>query len=262
MKTFIKIVKIIFRLALIGFGCYYMFMFVRPVFGMIFNIGSVLGAFLSLIAILVGIFLEKIIEFCKRHYKTKKGKILLNTFFSVFTIGLICFSLTLGSIVTSAKTNASNENTVIILGCAVRGEKPSYTLNKRINCAYDYLADNPDSVAILSGGQGRGENISEAQCMYNVLTEKGIDADRLYLEDKSTNTDENISFSKQIIEENNLSTDIAIVSSDYHLKRAAMICKKNGFENIYRISAPSTFFDKPTFYLREVLGVVKEFIIR
>ncbi|HBN38525.1 MAG TPA: YdcF family protein [Ruminococcaceae bacterium] len=262
MKTLIKIVKILFRLALIGFGCYYMFMFVRPVFGVIFNIGSVLGAFLSLIAILVGIFLNKIIDFCKKHYQSKKGKILLNTFFTVFTIGLLCFSLTLGSIVTSAKTNAKNESTVIILGCAVRGEKPSYTLNRRISTAYDYLTDHPDSVAVLSGGQGRGENISEAQCMYNVLTEKGIDPDRLYLEDKSTNTGENIAFSKQIIEENNLSTDIAVVSSDYHLKRATMICKKNGFDNVHRISSPSTYFDKPTFYLREVLGVVKEFIIR
>ena len=55
--------------------------------------------------------------------------------------------------------------------------------------------------------------------------------------------------------------DVAIVTSDYHLKRAKMICEKNG---IYprTINAPSTYFDKPTFYLREALGVIKEFVVR
>lgn len=262
MKTLKTIIRITIQLALIGFGCYYMYMFVRPVFGIIFNIGSVLGAFLSLIAILVGIFLKQIIAFCKKHYQSKKGKIILNTLFSVLGIGILCFCITLSSIVLSAKTNADTQSTVIILGCAVRGDKPSYTLNTRIKYAYEYLEENPDSVAVLSGGQGSGENISEAQCMYDVLTEKGIDPNRLYLEEKSTNTYENIAFSKALINENNLSTDIAVVSSDYHLKRATMICEKNGLKNVHRISAPSTFFDKPTFYLREVLGVVKEFIIR
>jgi uncharacterized SAM-binding protein YcdF (DUF218 family) len=98
--------------------------------------------------------------------------------------------------------------------------------------------------------------------MFDILIEKGIDASRLYTEDESTNTDENIAFSKSIIEENNLSNDIVVVSSDYHLKRATMICKKNGFKNVHTVSVPSTYYDKPTFYLREVLGVVKEFIIR
>lgn len=261
MKKIKSVILIIIQLALIALGCYYMYMFVAPIFGIIFNIGSVLGAFLSLIAILTGMFLKPIIRFCKKHYKSRKGKIILNTLFSVLGIGTVCFCLTLGSIVTSAKTDAQNQSTVIVLGCAVQGKKPSYTLKTRINAACDYLEKNPDSAAVLSGGQGNGENISEAQCMYNILTENGIDPQRLYLEDRSTNTKENIAFSKEIIEENDLSSDIAVVSSDYHLKRATMICEKNGFENVRRISAESIYFDKPTFYLREVLGVVKELII-
>lgn len=262
MKKSVKIIKLIFQTLLIGAGGYYLFMFVCPVFHMISNIGNILGAFMSLCAILAGVFANRIIEFCKKHYKSKKGKILLNAFFTVFAVGLICFSLALGSVVASAKTTADNQSTIIILGCAVRGETPSFTLSSRINAAYDYLNENPDSVAILSGGQGNNEDISEAQCMYNILTEKGISPDRLYLEDKSTNTGENIAFSKQLIDEYNLSTQVAVATSDYHLKRAKMICEKNGFEDVGTISAASTYFDKPTFYLREVLGVVKEFIFR
>lgn len=98
--------------------------------------------------------------------------------------------------------------------------------------------------------------------MFNMLTEKGIEPERLYLEDTSVNTDTNIKNSIKIIEENNLDKDVAVVSSDYHLKRATMICEKNGLKNPHRISAPSTYNDKPTFYLREVMGVVKEVLVK
>lgn len=260
MKNLTKAIKIIAQLILIGFSGYYLFMFVCPVFHRIVNIGNILGILLSFTALLSGVFLDKIISFCKRHYKNKTAKAALNTAFTVLGVGIICFCLTMGSIITSAKTDACDQNTVIILGCAVRGTTPSFTLKSRINAAFDYLEKNPESVAVLSGGQGKHEDISEALCMYNILTEKGIDPKRVYLEDKSTNTYENLTFSKKIIEQNKLSDNIAVVSSDYHLKRATMLCKKAGFNNVKRISAPSTYFDKPTFYLRELLGVVKEFI--
>ena len=74
------------------------------------------------------------------------------------------------------------------------------------------LDDSPNANAVLSGGQGSDEIMSEAQCMYNVLTESKIDSSRLYMEDKSTNTTENIRNSMKIIEDNNLNTDITIVT--------------------------------------------------
>lgn len=92
MKKIKSVILIIIQLALIALGCYYMYMFVAPIFGIIFNIGSVLGAFLSLIAILTGMFLKPIIRFCKKHYKSRKGKIVLNTLFSVLGIGTVCLS--------------------------------------------------------------------------------------------------------------------------------------------------------------------------
>ena len=134
-------------------------------------------------------------------------------------------------------------------------------LSYRINSAYDYLTKNPKSVAILSGGQGRGESISEAQCMFNELTEKGIEPNRLYLEDKSTNTFENISFSKNIIDKYGFSTEVAVATSNFHLKRATMIAEKQGL-TAKRISAETSQFLIPTYYVRDTLGVIKEFIIK
>lgn len=255
-KKVLTAFRILVQIALTAGGVYYLYMFITIALMGIVNIANILGAILSVIVILIGIFLNKIIKFCKKHYETKKGKILLGTCFTVLTVGIVCFSLALGSVIGSAETDADNQETIIVLGCSVY----SYTLKCRVNAAYDYLENNPDSVAVLSGGQGPNEHISEAQGMYDMLTEKGISADRLYLEDKSVNTDSNIENSVKVIEENNLSKDVAVVSSDYHLKRAKMICEKNGLKNVHTINAPSTYYDKPTFYLREVMGVAKEFI--
>lgn len=258
MKYFIRFIQSILIICGIGFFCLFAALMLR----FIFNIGNVLGAAISLAVLLAGVFLNKIIAFCKKHYKSKKGKTFINTALTIIGTGVLCFCMALSSVIICDSTNADNQKTLIVLGCAVRGETPSLTLNSRINAAYDYLESNPNSVAVLSGGQGRDEDISEAQCMFNILTEKGIESNRLFIEDESVNTATNIEYSKKVIEENGLSSDIAVVSSDYHLKRATMICEKKGFKNTARISAASTFFDKPTFYLREVLGVIKEFIIK
>lgn len=262
MKKCSSALLIMLRVAMVIVGAYYFYMFVSPIFGIIFNIGSVLGAFLSAVLIILGLFLNKIAALLKKCFKNKPLKIILITLITGFCICVVLILSAVFSITLSDDTKTDNQQTIIVLGCSVRGDTPSVTLNSRINAAYDYLEANPQSVAVLSGGQGPDENISEAQCMFNVLTEKGIDPERLYLEDKSVNTNTNIENSKKVIEENGLSKNVAVASSDYHLKRAVMICEKSGFENVGRISAPSTYIDKPTFYLREALGVLKELIVR
>lgn len=257
MKTNNKIIKNIFCII----GTLIVFTFIAPIVGNIFNIGNFVGIFIGACLLFFGIFYEKIIVFCKKALREKVSKILFITCLSVICAGVLSFSIALGSVIASSTTNATNQSTVIVLGCAVYGDIPSTMLSARINEAYNYLEQNDNAVAILSGGKGNGENISEAECMFNILTEKGIDKNRLYIENKSTNTEENLKFSKQIIEKNNLSSEVAISTSDFHLKRATMIAEKQGLVP-HRISAKSGFFAIPTFYVRDTLGVIKEFIFR
>lgn len=113
-----------------------------------------------------------------------------------------------------------------VLGCRVKGTVPTRALMSRCKAAFDYLTENKDSVAVLSGGQGADEDISEAECMYHILTEKGIDKTRLYIENASTSTEENLKFSSDVIDKNNLSKEIVICTSEYHIYRALMIAKK------------------------------------
>lgn len=158
-------------------------------------------------------------------------------------------------------TTADSEQVVIVLGCRVKGDRPSLALVKRTDAAYRFLLNNPESVAILSGGQGRDENLSEALCMQKLLYDRGILKERLILEDRSTTTDENIRFSLEIMAQLGMKKEAAIATSEYHQKRAAAICKKYGLKSS-AVSSHTKLTLLPTFLLREMFGEVKEKLIK
>lgn len=253
MKKFIKTLLVIIGIILL-------FAFAAPIVANIFNIGNAVGTAASLCIIFAGIFLDNIIDFVKRMRKSKPKRIFFDALSLAVLCVIICFAVALGSVIVYSSSDTDGEETVIVLGCAVNGNKASVMLTMRVNAACKYLRENENAVAVLSGGKGEGENISEAECMYDLMIQMGIDKERLYIEDQSTNTGENIEYSLEVIRENNLSENIAIATSDYHLKRAVMIAENNGIENPGRISSKSDFVSTPTFYTREALGVIKEFI--
>lgn len=91
------------------------------------------------------------------------------------------------------------------------------------------MNDNPDTLCIVSGGKGDDEKISEALAMKNYLLEKGMDSDRIIMEDKSTSTYENIQNSLKILDELGMSHDMTIVTDGFHQYRASLIAKAQGW---------------------------------
>ena len=124
----------------------------------------------------------------------------------------------------SKTDNESTVTGVIVLGAGVNGTVPSLSLRVRLDAALAYIADKPDIPIVVTGSQGPGEDISEARCMADWLIARGIDESRILVEDQADNTRENIAFSKEMLFENGYDTtaQFAVVSSDYHLCRAAM----------------------------------------
>ena len=146
---------------------------------------------------------------------------------------------------------------LVVLGAKVRSDGPSLSLGNRIDAAFDYLKAHPDTVAIVSGGQGPDEPMTEAQAMYDALTARGIAPDRIWLEDKAASTWENLQFSLKLIEEKtgHRPETVAVVSSEYHLFRAELFTKAAGAEFI-GIPAETTIPSlKINYFLREVAGV-------
>jgi len=148
---------------------------------------------------------------------------------------------------------------IVVLGAKVRaGGVPSKPLYWRIDAAEKYLRENPDTIAILSGGKGADEPISEAQCMYNVLTSRGIDESRLLLEDKSTNTNENIRYSLELM---NGDASFGVVTNNFHVFRAVRIAETVSGKAVSGISAVYKDALWVHYMAREAVGIFKDTLL-
>ena len=185
-----------------------------------------------------------------------KGLIrMLSLFLAVFVLAA---AVTTGFIVASSRGSAEPEaDYLIVLGAGVNGTEPSRSLRERIDAAYAYLTAYPDAIAIVSGGQGRGEEITEAACMHRELLEMGVSPDRVWMEDKASTTLENLRFSLDLIEARTGERPgtLAIVSSEYHLHRAGMFARNLGLEPLLVSAKTDTVPLRLNYYLREIFAV-------
>ena len=168
--------------------------------------------------------------------KEKAARVLRVAAIAVLIVGFACFMAAETPVFLGSRSDAdTSADYVIVMGAGINGDEPSLSLQTRLNAACDWLLAHPDSMAILSGGQGEREYLTEAQCMYDWLTARGIAPERLILEDRATNTYENIQYSLEILNARGVSpTEIAIISSDYHLCRIRMIAEHFGFDALCR----------------------------
>ena len=143
---------------------------------------------------------------------------------------------------------------IIILGAQVYKDKPSPILQFRLNTAIDYLSENPDTVCIVSGGQGYNEPFPEAEGMARYLEGKGIDKDKIIQEPHSGNTEENIRNSMAFIHDG---ASVGIVTNNFHVFRTLKTAQRLGLDNVCGIAAYTTIDFIPNNMLREFFGVVK-----
>lgn len=171
------------------------------------------------------------------------------------------FIIVEGIILKDILVNRNNNPKVkylIVLGAGLKGDIPSEVLKYRLNKAIKYFKENPDTIFIVSGGQGKDELISEAEAMEIYLSERGIPIKNIIKEDKSTSTYENLKFSDKIIKEKEITGDIAVMSNSFHMYRVKMISKKLNFplKTVYA-ETPAIVF--PNYMLREYFAFFNEY---
>lgn len=152
-----------------------------------------------------------------------------------------------------------NADYVIVLGAQWKQNGPSYVLQKRLDKAIEYLNANPDTKVIVSGGQGANEHITEAEGMQGYLVAAGIGGERIFVEDKSTNTYENLVFSSELLDEAN--DRVVLVTNNFHVFRATAIARKQGYAQAEGMAAGSYPGMLPNNMLREFVGVLKDFLM-
>ncbi len=229
-------------------------LFIVPITVKIFNIGNAVGIAISFILMMIFLFREKFLILVRRLWETMGGKIFVSCVSAIFVLSVI-FAFLISFFMVRAMTDypTDSNTTVVILGCKVRNGAPSLMLKRRLDSAYEYLSENPDVNVIVSGGQGADEIISEAECMREYLVSKGISSERIFMEDKSCSTEENMKFSHKIVEENGLPEKITIVTDGYHQLRSEIIARQQGME-AYNISAYTSPHLVPTYWVREWFG--------
>lgn len=159
------------------------------------------------------------------------------------------------------KTENEEVDYLIVLGARLYGETPSPALLERLKVASKYLKNNKDLKVIVSGGQGSDEDVSEAFAMSKYLVDEGIEKDRIIIEDISTSTFENLSFSLDKIKEKDSSDNIKVLiaTNEFHIFRSKLLAKKLGMVP-YGLPAKTPKTIVVTSYIREYFAVIESFL--
>ena len=188
----------------------------------------------------------------------KAMKLLRRSFTLCLVLGLLVVGITEAIIIKASFGSPKEEvEYMVVLGAKVRTTGPSVSLWDRIYAAADYLEAHPDVTAIVSGGQGTDEPMTEAQAMYDELVLLGIDPERIWLEDQATSTWENMHYTLDLIEEKTgqRPTKLGVLSSEYHLFRASLFADACGVDFVGIPAETSRFSQKVNHFMREVAGV-------
>ena len=152
---------------------------------------------------------------------------------------------------------------IIILGCRVNGTQASEFLARRVDVGANLYKQGFADNIIVSGGMGDKEDISEAECMKNILIKSGIDSNKIILEDESRNTSENIKFSSKIMKKLNYKNAI-IVSNNFHLRRTKILTKKNNLKATFKGFTSldlNHIFPEVYGVIREIPAIIKDSLI-
>jgi len=231
--------------------------FVSTFFTAKINIGNTVGAAVCAILFLAILKRQFVAEVIHSLSATLWGKTILIAAAAIIVLCTAAAVLLSVMMIRAAHNPPDSPQTIIVLGCRVKPDRPTVMLQNRINAAFEYLTENPDTVCIASGGQGSDEPMSEAECIRDALVALGIESERIILEDKSTSTYENLLNSSAIMEELGLGQTAVIVTSEFHQLRAKIIAQRLGLCT-YSISSKTNISLLPTYWIREWFGVSYE----
>ena len=212
---------------------------------------------------LMGAFLLIRFVIFEIHYKTGNPLPFSKRFlilFRIFAAVSIAFFISVEGIILKAALTQPPEslNYIIVLGAKVNGTQPSGALRNRIDVASEYLHENPETLVIASGGQGPDEGISEAECIFRGLIQRGIDESRIIKEDQSTSTLENLTYSLTLIEKT--SPSIGLVTNNFHVYRSMKIAETFEGYTFHAVPVATSLLSFPHYMLREFCATVVGFL--
>lgn len=160
---------------------------------------------------------------------------------------------------------AGEPGVMVVFGCKVETWGPSILLQDRLDTALTYLNDHPDTLVVVTGGQGDDEHVTEARAMYDYLTAHGADGENILMEDRASNTWENVNYTLDLLAEQGHDTTggVLLVSSGFHLSRIELLWDRAAgtAANVSTLAAPVSHAPSAIqMFFREPLALVKSFV--
>lgn len=235
--------------------------FLLPVMFGIVHTGNVAGTVACVIILSIFLFPKAFSRLIDFMWNKKPMRVLAIILYAFISLGIMLALFISSNIVYASEFNRADgsESAVVVLGCKVNGTRPSLMLQKRIEAAYRYHVLHPDVTIIVSGGQGADEGISEAQCIKNELVNMGVPSTLIIMEDRSTSTRENLSYTRDILSAGNVEMKIAIVTDGFHQYRAKLIATELGISSA-SVPSRTPLYLLPSYFLREWFGVVDWYV--
>lgn len=170
------------------------------------------------------------------------------------------FIVTEGMIITGIFPDKGEEYPyLIVLGAQVNGREITDSLYRRLRKAAGYLKEHPHTLVIVSGGMGKGEEITEAAAMADYLLAEGIEKSRIILEDRSRTTKENLKYSSAYMKD--MGMDVGIVSNNFHIYRACRYAKRLGYQHPHPVAAGCHPLLLVNYMIREFFAVWKMYLL-
>ena len=201
-------------------------------------------------------------RFPRKLFAVLKGIYCFGLCFYVASFLFLCGFIASNSINETPPQELPKETVFVTLGAKVSADKtPGIVLRRRLTRTAELMTSCPDALCIVSGGQGSNEPISEAQCMRDFLLERGISADRIIMENKATDTIENLKYTSKIIEERGLEDyRVAFVTSKFHTPRVQFLCSRMDIDGEFYGAPDSTPFMLYITLVREYMSYCKLFL--
>lgn len=175
----------------------------------------------------------------------------LTAVYGLALLAIYSFSAVLNLFHLKKKRNADY---IVVLGAGIIGDKVTPLLAARIEKGIEMLGYNPNAVLIMSGGQGPGEDIPESEAMAAYAVDKGVDPEKIIMEQKSVSTQENLRLLRELM--NKQKPEIIVVTTAYHVFRALILAKKQGIR-CKGFGAKTKWYFTLNAFIREFAGYLR-----